>query len=35
MLEKKFLINEKVLIPRPDTEIIVEQVLEIFKNKTK
>jgi release factor glutamine methyltransferase len=31
----EFLINEKVLIPRPDTEIIVEQVLEIFKNKTK
>ena len=28
-----FQINDKVLIPRPDTEVIIDQVLKIYKNK--
>ncbi len=31
----EFEINNKVLIPRPDTELIVEQVLKIYGNKSK
>ena len=31
----EFEITKNVLIPRPDTEIIIEQVLEIFKNKSR
>ena len=30
-----FYISEKVLIPRPDTEVIVEEVLKLYKKKKK
>ena len=30
-----FFLNDKVLIPRPDSELIVDQVLKIYKNKRK
>ena len=30
-----FSLNDKVLIPRPDSELIVEQVLKIYKDKKK
>ena len=31
----EFKINEGVLVPRPDTELIVDQVLGLYKNKSK
>ena len=31
----EFEINDKVLIPRPDTELIIEQVLRIYNNKSQ
>ena len=32
-MSKSFLVNSNVLIPRPETELMVEKVVKIFKNK--
>ena len=32
--KNEFYINKHVLIPRPDTEVVIEQVLKVYKNRT-